>query len=209
MSPTLLLKPDRGARQVHRITPESAGWRYVGFEVLDLKAGERLEREEPRREQCFVILCGRLTVSVAGRGLGALGGRASPFEARGHALYVPPGARVVLDAETAAEIAVCSAPAEGRFPARLIAPAEVAEELRGAGTNTRTVRHILPDTQPAEALIVVEVHHPGRALVELPAAQARHGAPRRDAARGDLLSPPGAARGIRVPARIHRRPLAR
>ncbi|HEX4387869.1 MAG TPA: 5-deoxy-glucuronate isomerase [Steroidobacteraceae bacterium] len=161
MSATLLLKPHRDAGQVHRITPESAGWRYVGFEVVDLEAGERLEREEARREQCFVILSGRLTASVAGRDLGALGARASPFEGRGHAVYAPPGARVLLEAGTAAEVAVCSAPAAGRFPARVIEPAQVGEERRGAGTNTRHVRHILPETQPAESLIVVEVITPG------------------------------------------------
>ena len=34
MSASLLIKPDLApaAPHVHRITPESAGWRYVGFE---------------------------------------------------------------------------------------------------------------------------------------------------------------------------------
>ena len=43
---TLLVKPDLApvAPQVHRITPESAGWRYVGFEVYDLAPGRTLER---------------------------------------------------------------------------------------------------------------------------------------------------------------------
>ena len=41
MSSSLLVKPDLSpaARQVHRITPESAGWRYVGFGLLTLVAG--------------------------------------------------------------------------------------------------------------------------------------------------------------------------
>ncbi|MNS61683.1 5-deoxy-glucuronate isomerase [compost metagenome] len=34
-------------------------------------------------------------------------------------------------------------------------------EVRGAGTNTRHVRNILPETQPAEGLLVVEVITPG------------------------------------------------
>jgi len=49
MSASLLVKPARGGGQVHRITPQSAGWRYVGFEVLDLRSGERLERAEDTR----------------------------------------------------------------------------------------------------------------------------------------------------------------
>ncbi|MDH3792347.1 MAG: 5-deoxy-glucuronate isomerase, partial [Rhodospirillales bacterium] len=34
-------------------------------------------------------------------------------------------------------------------------------ETRGLGTNTRHVRDILPDTQPADSLLVVEVVTPG------------------------------------------------
>src|SRR6478672_7183288 len=61
MSRSLLVKPDLSpsAAQVHRITPQSAGWRYVGFEVFDLAAGRTLERCEKGREQCLVLLSGR------------------------------------------------------------------------------------------------------------------------------------------------------
>ena len=44
----------------------------------------------------------------------------------------------------------------------MITPAEVGEETRGKGTNTRHVRNILPDVSPiAENLLVVEVITPG------------------------------------------------
>ena len=46
--------------------------------------------------------------------------------------------------------------------------------VRGKGANTRYVCDILPQTEPAEHLLVVEVRTPSRALVELSAAQARH-----------------------------------
>jgi 5-deoxy-glucuronate isomerase len=59
-------------------------------------------------------------------------------------------------------VAICSAPAEGRLPPRLIPSSEVGQETRGKGTNTRHVRNILPDTSPhAENLLVVEVVTPG------------------------------------------------
>ena len=162
MSGSLLIKPDlSGEGPVHRITPESAGWRFVGFEVLDLKAGERLERQDASREQCVVVLGGRLTLSVDGRELGVLGGRAEPFSGKPHALYLPPGARALLVAQTPCELTVCSAPAEGRCPVRVIGPEAVGEEVRGEGTNTRYVRHILPASASAERLIVVEVITPG------------------------------------------------
>jgi 5-deoxy-glucuronate isomerase len=161
MSASLLIKPARTGPQVHCITPQSAGWRYVGFEVLDLKPGERLERAEDAREQCLVVLSGRLSCAVDGAAPGVLGERAHPFAGKPHALYLPPRARAVLIAQSACELSVCSAPAEGRWPARVIAPETVAEEVRGEGTNTRYVRHILPASMPAERLIVVEVVTPG------------------------------------------------
>ncbi len=57
--------------------------------------------------------------------------------------------------------AICSAPATGKLPARIITPDEVGQETRGKGTNTRFVRNILPDTGTAESLLVVEVITPG------------------------------------------------
>ena len=40
MSPSLLVKAARTGRTIARVTPESAGWRYVGFEALWLAPGE-------------------------------------------------------------------------------------------------------------------------------------------------------------------------
>ena len=72
MSASLLVKPDLSpaAARVHRITPESAGWGYVGFEVFDLQPRQRLEREICAREQCLVLLSGRASVSVDGQAFG-------------------------------------------------------------------------------------------------------------------------------------------
>ena len=163
MSASLLVKPDLrpGASQVHRITPESAGWRYVGFEVFDLAAGRTLERSLPGREQCLVLLAGRAAVRVGAQDLGTIGLRRNPFESKPFAVYVPAGAAMTVTAATAAELAVCSAPAAGRLPPRVIRPEEVAEEVRGIGTNRRHVRNVLAATVPAECLQVVEVITPG------------------------------------------------
>ena len=163
MSASLLVKPDlsHGAPQVHRITPESAGWHYVGFEVFDLLPQQTLARAIPEREQCLVLLSGRASVGVDGQRFGTIGVRRTPFEGKPFAVYVPPRAQVSVVAETGCELAVCSAPAEGRLPPRLIPPDEVGEEVRGSGTNTRYVRNVLPDSSPAEWLQVVEVVTPG------------------------------------------------
>jgi len=163
MTQRLLVKPDLSptASQVHRITPQTAGWRYVGFEVFDLADGRQLELESADREQCLLLLSGRAAAQVDGRNLGIIGERLSPFDGKPFAIYVPPGLRARIEAQTPCEIAICSAPAEGRWPARLIRPDDVGEEVRGAGTNTRYIRHVLPETEAAERLLVVEVVTPG------------------------------------------------
>ena len=163
MSSSLLVKPASPAAggQVHRITPESAGWRYVGFEVLDLLAGQKLAREASDRESCLVVLSGRLAVSVDGRDFGVIGARRSPFDGKPFAVYAPARSQLRVEAETNCELAVGSAPAEGRLPPRLIRPEEVGEEVRGSGTNTRYIRNVLPASAAAERLLVVEVLTPG------------------------------------------------
>ena len=48
----LLVKPSKPDNQgrIHAITPESAGWTYVGFEVYQLKAGQNLRQATGDRE---------------------------------------------------------------------------------------------------------------------------------------------------------------
>jgi len=159
----LLVRPDLSANapHVHRITPESAGWRYIGFEVIDLAPRQSLERVLEDREQCFLLLSGRATVRVAGRDFGSIGARENPFAGKPFAAYVPPRAEVCLIAESHCELAVGSAPAEGRYAPRVIRPDDVHEEARGTGTNTRYVYDVLPESTEAESLLVVEVRTPG------------------------------------------------
>jgi 5-deoxy-glucuronate isomerase len=163
MTSRLLVKPDlsAGAAQVHHITPASAKWRYVGFDVLDLHPQGALSHADTQREACLVLLTGRAALTIAGEPHGIIGARDSLFAGKPFAVYAPPRCAVRLEAQTPCEIAVCSAPAEGRCAPRLIRPEEIGEEVRGEGTNTRYVRDILPASAPAEHLLVVEVTTPG------------------------------------------------
>jgi 5-deoxy-glucuronate isomerase len=158
-------KPALGAADgvVQRVTPENAGWRYVGFEVIELADGASLVREGDGRELCLVPVRGAVTVMVTSETVGTIGGRASPFDGPTDAVYVPPGQDWRVRAVGGpVELAVCSAPApKGRYPVRVIGTAEVGEVDRGSGTNLRRIRNVLPDTAPAEALLVVEVVTPG------------------------------------------------
>lgn len=144
------------------ITPDSAGWRHVGFRMATLVAGQRFTGYEAARETCLVLLAGRADVRVDGLSLTDIGGRASVFDdAPPAAVYIPAGLRFAVTARGPLELAICSAPGlPGRSP-RLIDPARMSREVRGEGTNQRFVRNILPETEAADSLLVVEVITPG------------------------------------------------
>jgi len=158
---SLLVKAAEG-RDIVKVTPASAGWKYVGFEGYRLKAGETLEIELPiDREGCLVVLTGSADIAVGTDAWTHLGGRASVFDERSpDAVYAPPGSRYRISAQDSVELALATAPATGKHAARLIASAQMKRSVRGQGTNTRYVCDILPQTEPAESLLVVEVVTP-------------------------------------------------
>lgn len=158
----LLLRPRQSADGlVHRVTPGSAGWTYVGFEARDLKQGARHAAETGKTEACIVLLSGKARVTAKNFDSGVIGERANVFDGLPWSVYLPAGDAYAIDAATDCEIAICTAPAAGKLPARVIGPAEVETMTRGAGSNTRFVRNILSETAPAESLLVVEVITPG------------------------------------------------
>ncbi len=158
----LLVHPARSDDGVrHRITPQSAGWRYVGFETRAMKRGARVTTATENREICIVILSGKARVTTEGFDSGAIGERADVFSGLPWSVYAPPHADVAIEAITDCELAICSAPAAGRYPARVIAPDDVGTLTRGQGTNARHIRNVLPEDAEAESLLVVEVITPG------------------------------------------------
>ena len=115
----------------------------------------------PRLELCIVVLAGHVDVRSPQGEWKNLGDRASVFDDRAPwAIYLPDGAGVEVIAHDAAEIGVASAPGGGRLPPRVIDPSTMKRTARGQGSNTRYVTDILPETEPAEHLLVVEVRTP-------------------------------------------------
>lgn len=158
----LRVRPTRAGSVRHQITPASAGWAHVGFELHDLAAGAELNGAGDASELCIVLLGGAASLSAGGTDFGSFCGRASVFEKTPpYALYVPMQTSWQLRAESDCEIAICRAPGlGGTHPPRLIRPEDMALETRGTGTNTRHVCNILPETEPADSLLVVEVITP-------------------------------------------------
>jgi 5-deoxy-glucuronate isomerase len=168
---SLLVKANATSREIVRVTPASAGWRFVGFSAYRFEpatsasgASGALELHFPDREMCVVVLSGKVSIEAGTQQWASVGERRSVFDDIGpYALYVPPGTRVRVanaDSGAPAEIAVGDAPASGRYPLRMIEPGQIKSSARGQGLNTRYVRDILPQTETAESLLMVEVRTP-------------------------------------------------
>src|SRR5262245_6076894 len=118
--PKLLVKPAGKTGLVSRVTPESAGWTYVGFDLYRLKPGESASAQTGDREVCLVFVTGRGKATAGGNWLGSLGGRKSPFDGKPWSVYVPERSSWAVVAETELDLAVCSAPGRGgELPARV------------------------------------------------------------------------------------------
>lgn len=145
-----------------RVTPESAGWNYVGFEVIQLLGGgDVAARTCGSREACVVVISGTAHISSDHAEWRDLGGRADPWSGRPDAGYLPPGTHFAIEAaEGGAEIAVCWAPARTGADARVLPGEAIEIETRGHGSQERFIYPILMDDQGADSLLVVEVFTP-------------------------------------------------
>lgn len=160
--PNLLRKPFGTRGEVHRITPESAGWRYVGFSLYHLNKGDTASEATGDREVILVMVEGKAAITGAGRDWGVLGDRMSVFEKTPpHCLYLPNGSDWTATAETDCVIAVCSAPGKGGHAARTIGPDGITLTERGKGVNTRYINNIAMENEDyADSLLVTEVFTP-------------------------------------------------
>jgi 5-deoxy-glucuronate isomerase len=136
------------------VTPESAGWTYVGFEV----ATAPFSRSTGSLELCVVVLSGTCSIRSAHGTWDGLGGRPDPFSGRPDAAYLPPGTDYAIEGD--AEVALCTAPAGTGAPPRVLPGDRVVPETRGHGAHERTIHPILMADEAADSLLVCEVLTP-------------------------------------------------
>ena len=148
-----------GPGTVLSVTPESAGWRYLSFAVIELAAGRHHDHRLNDAETAIVTLSGAGTLRLDDQVHPV--NRRSVFAELAPVGYAPPGTAVRVEAgEQGLTVAVGSAPAEGRYPARLIPPSTIRSEVRGGGAALRQVNHTLAPPIEAERLILYEVYVP-------------------------------------------------
>lgn len=161
--PDLLRKPVAAHGKVHDITPQDAGWSYVGFALHRLAPGDRVAEYTGTREVILVLVEGRAEVTAAGQDWGEMGDRMSVFDRTPpHCLYLPDDADWEAVATTECVIAVCSAPAKAGFRAQRLGPDGITLTPRGQGQNTRYINNIaMENREVAGSLLVTEVFTPG------------------------------------------------
>jgi 5-deoxy-glucuronate isomerase len=154
----LRIHPDADGQ--HTLTPEQAGWSYIGFLVRRLAPRQPLALETAGFEAAIVVLTGVIDVrSTVGEWSG-VGRRQDIFEGPPFALYLPPGTNAEVTSSGGASLAVGLARSDRAGLPRLIRPEDIAVELRGGGNASRTIYHVIPPEFPAHRLLLVEVRTP-------------------------------------------------
>ena len=141
------------------VTPESAGWSFVGLRVVELAAGEARSIETGADELIVLPLAGSVEVEVAPDGpVFSLAGRADVFCGPSDFAYLPPGCRSRLYSAGGGRFALPRArTGEPKLPPGYGPAESVPVEVRGAGAATRQLNNFCaPGTFPAEKLMAVE-----------------------------------------------------
>jgi 5-deoxy-glucuronate isomerase len=147
------LKPGPGGAQ--HVTPESAGWTYLSFGVVTLEDGS-FSGNSGENEVALVQQSGQLSVTFGDQTHDL--SRVGVFEELPAVVYLPP--RTAFTLTGSGTFAHGGAPAEGKYPARLIRPHDIRVEMRGGANATRQVSHLLGPDQVAERLLIYEVYTP-------------------------------------------------
>jgi 5-deoxy-glucuronate isomerase len=121
-----------------RLTPEDAGWNYVGLRVLSLAPDEERVIVTGEFEAFVLPLSGAVDVRVD-RETFSLAGRPSVFDRVTDFAYIPRDAAVSLSSVDGCELALPMARCERRLPPRYGPAEQVPVEVRGAGNATRQV----------------------------------------------------------------------
>ena len=158
----LLIKPTGTHGKVHHLTPELAGWGYVGFTLYRLQPGDVASEATGDREAILVLVEGKAQITAAGQDWGVLGDRMDVFERTPpHCLYVPNGNDWTATATTACTLAICTAPGKSGHAAKRLGPDGITLTQRGTGANTRFINNIaMEGLDVADSLLVTEVYTP-------------------------------------------------
>ena len=116
-SEKLLVRPritDDGFGEIISFTPEAVGWDHLGFRSIKIPQGESIRSNTRNTEIAIVVFGGKCSVTSSAGSWSRFGRRKNVFAGLAHTLYLSIDTEYVLIAETDADIAICSCPAEKR-----------------------------------------------------------------------------------------------
>jgi 5-deoxy-glucuronate isomerase len=138
--------------------------KLLDFNCLVLPGGQQYEGATGPRECLAVVLGGKATFVVNDKLFENVGGRPNVFSGKPHAVYLPCQADFKIVAQSALEVALCSAPSDLAAAPYVIPPERVATGTWGAANFTRNYHQILTLASqadlPAQRLIVGETYTP-------------------------------------------------
>ncbi len=138
----------------------SAGWTWSSLRVLSLGPGGSQRLETGPQEMLVLPLAGSCAVTCGGERL-ELDGRASVFDGVTDFAYLPRGSAAEVVSEAGGRFALPGALADRDLPLRYGPAADVAVELRGAGSCSRQVNNFCTqDAFEASRLLACEVITP-------------------------------------------------
>ncbi len=141
------------------ITPESAGWDYISFQVRQLSVGDAWSFDTSENELALVLLSGDLGVtSTCGKWRDLR--RESVFSSAATALYLPRHTEFTVHAAAASEFAVTWVPTDEDREPWLIRSEDVPVSVRGGDNVSRQINDLLPPGSPVQRLVLVEVYTP-------------------------------------------------
>jgi 5-deoxy-glucuronate isomerase len=150
----LRVRPENGTQS------ETYGFEFLTVDNHKLRPRDRIEGDTGNRELALVLLGGTCSVSSSRGEWSGVGRRPNVFSGMPYALYLPVSTRYTITADTDCDLAFCYCLADESHPPRLIVPADIEVEIRGAGNATRQINKIIRPEFPAHRLLVVEVYTP-------------------------------------------------
>lgn len=142
------------------VSPESAGWRYLSFDVVEVAPGASYTDRRAGLETALTPLSGSAQFDLGAGGTHDVS-RRSVFVELASLGYVAPDQEFTIsvpaDAQENFTCAIGSAPAVGHYPSRLVGRDDIRSEVRGGGAARRQVNHSLAYPLEAERLILYEV----------------------------------------------------
>jgi len=143
------------------VDAETAGWRFSGFQLAELDAGQSLERAGTEYEWIAVPMSGSFEITVQGQ-THTLAGRSDVFEGSTDVLYVPRDVDAVITAITPGRISFPAAKARRQLEVQYLAAADVPIGIRGAGNMSRRAREFcMAGGVKSDRLLALEVITPG------------------------------------------------